>query len=338
MRTISGIETSGIQDNIDLHGAVSAATELPSHDQVVCTLFEKDFHFGVAALANSLVRGGFRGLIWAGYRGELPGWTRALPKLSNGLFNVGGATLGFEEIATGKHFTQFKPEFMATLFRKRIARKYLWYFDPDITVRCSWSFFEQWVEFGVALCQEITNGTMPSTHPIRCAWTAAARGAGWGDPIHEQERYYNAGFVGVSRDFNGFLTTWQSALDLAYSNGVGTGVLKKGGREFAFNTPDQDALNIAAMYSDVPLSAIGPEGMGFTPGGFTMYHTLGRAKPWRKNFLRYALSGVPPSNGDKHYLQNAEGPISPYTQGHLGSLRLQAAIATAIGRFYRKGA
>ena len=331
MRTIPGID----QDT-EIGASVPLDSIPPTDDQVVCTLFEGDFHYGVAALANSLIRGGFRGLIWAGFRGELPPWTTNLRKLSNGLFDVGGAILGFEEIETHKHFTQFKPEFMATLFRKGLARKNLWYFDPDITVRCSWSFFEQWVEYGVALCQDITMGSMPFNHPIRCKWMQVARAAGWDDPPSDQQRYYNGGFVGLTVDRLSFLTIWQRALELAYSHGVPPDVLKKGRRELPFNTPDQDALNIATMYSDVPLSAIGPEGMGFVPGGFTMYHSLGSAKPWRKNFLRYALQGIPPSNGDKHYLACAGGPLHPYTAARLRILRAQAAVATAIGRFYRK--
>jgi hypothetical protein len=309
---------------------------LPTHDQVVCTLFEKDFHYGVAALLNSIVKGGFRGLIWAGYRGELPAWTRKLPKLPNGLFDLGGASLAFEQIATGIHFTQYKAEFLKTLLHKGVAKKYLWYFDPDITVRCSWAFFEQWVQCGVSLCQDITCGTMPSRHPVRYAWIDLVRSAGWGSPVTEQERYYNGGFIGLGVKGESFLTTWQEALDLAYANGIQPAVLREASREQMFHFPDQDALNIAAMYSDVPLSPIGPEGMGFIPGGFTMYHSVGLAKPWRKKFLRAALSGIPPTNGDKHYLESCDGPICAYTPSRLRRLRLQASIAAAMGRFYRR--
>lgn len=309
---------------------------LPTHDQVVCTLFEKDFHYGVAALCNSIVRSAFRGLIWAGYRGELPSWTTRLTKLPNGLYDLGGPTLAFGNIPAGIHLTQFKPEFLRTLFHKGIARKYLWYFDPDITVRCSWSFFEQWVDCGVGLCQDVTTGTMPSRHPVRCAWVHLAKAAGWGGPLQEQERYYNAGFVGLGKNSQDFLTTWQSALDLAYSNGLGPETLNKRNREHAFNCADQDALNIAVMYTDRPISPIGPEGMGFTPGGFTMYHSVGYSKPWRKRFLSSAFSGIPPSNADKHYLESSAGPIHAYTPSRLRRLRLQAGIASAIGRFYRR--
>jgi hypothetical protein len=95
-------------------------------------------------------------------------------------------------------------------------------------------------------------------------------------------------------------------------------------------------MNIAAMYANAPLSTIGPEGMGWINGGFTMYHTVGGKKPWRKKFVQSALSGDPPWNGDKHFLECAGGPIQPFSDRKLKSLRRQALLATLIGRFYSR--
>jgi hypothetical protein len=311
-------------------------SELPGHDQVICTLFEGDFHLGVAVLINSIVRAGFKGLFWIGCRGPLPAWTGGVTRRADGLFEVGEALAGFETIDPGRHFGQFKPEFLLSVIDRGIARRHLWYFDPDITVRCAWSFFEMWARHGVCLCQEIVMGTMPARHPIRCEWMELARDAGWGEPLRAQERYYNSGFVGLGVEQRAFLERWMGAVRLANSAGVTPTQFQKGGRHQVFYTIDQDTLNIAAMYANVPLSTIGPEGMGFVPGGFTMYHSVSALKPWRKKFLRSALRGVPPSNGDKHFLKCADGPLRPYSPFRLMSLRMRAALAAFVGRFYRR--
>ena len=124
---------------------------------------------------------------------------------------------------------------------------------------------------------------------------------------------------------------------LAQSSGVEHEKIQQGTRANTFYSTDQDALNMAAMFADVPLSTIGPEGMGFIPGGFTMYHTVGSPKPWRKSFLKSALAGVPPWNGDKHFLECADGPIHPFTRSELKTLRRSARLGAMIGRFNRRG-
>lgn len=307
-----------------------------SNDQVVCTLFEGHYHIGVAVLINSIARGGFRGLFWVGYRGDLPPWTSQLKCRADGLFEVGEALLGFELLDAEVHFTHFKPVFMKDLIARGIATKYLWYIDPDITIRCAWSFYERWVKFGVCLCQEITMGGMASDHPIRLEWIDLARKAGWTQPLRPLERYFNGGFVGLGVEQQEFLDVWESANELANQSGVDQKQFQTGSRANTFQFADQDAMNITAMFTSVPLSTLGPEGMGFTTGGFTMYHTVGSKKPWRKPFLRAALGGDPPWNGDKHFLQCADGPIQPYTPGELKSLRRAANWGTLIGRFYRQ--
>ena len=307
-----------------------------SHDQVICTLYEGDFHLGVAVLINSIVTSGFRGLFWVGNRGDLPPWTAQLTRREDGLFEIGDALLGFETIDSARHFGQFKPEFMSSVIDRGIARRHIWYIDPDITVRCGWEFFERWVRHGVCLCQEITMGIMASNHPLRCEWMELARVAGWDEPFRQQERYYNSGFVGMNIEHRAYLDIWKAALRLANTAGVKQDQFQKGTRAQTFYTVDQDTMNIATMYAQVPLTTLGPEGMGFITGGFTMYHTVGRTKPWRKKFLRSALDGRPPSGGDKHFLQCAGGPLHPYTLGQLKRKRLSAQWATLIGRFFRR--
>jgi hypothetical protein len=315
---------------------INGWTTLPENEEVICTLFEGHYHIGAAALINSIVRSGFRGLFWIGHRGALPPWTAQLVKTEQGLYQVGGALIGFEAIENAGHFTQFKPEFMSNIFERGIATKSLWYFDPDITVRCDWEFFQRWIRFGVGLCQEITMGTMPSNHPIRCEWMEAAHLSGWPEPHTVQERYYNGGFVALNIEHREFLETWSRAMKLANAAGVDPHKLQHGTRASTYFSTDQDALNIAAMYSRSPLTTIGPEAMGFVTGGFAMYHSVGSKKSWRKDFLRLALAGDPPWNGDKHFLERVDGPIRPYTQGELKKLRRSAKWATLIGRFYRR--
>jgi hypothetical protein len=165
----------------------------------------------------------------------------------------------------------------------------------------------------------------------------AAKLAGWSDPTAPQTSYFNGGFVGLNIAHAAFLERWKDAIALAEHHGMDVSAFMKGSREDTFYASDQDTLNLAAMYAEEPLSVIGPEGMGFVPGGFTLYHSVGSPKPWRKPYVRAALQGNPPSNGEKHFLACAEGPIHPYTSSRLKQLLRSAAIASLIGRFYRRG-
>jgi hypothetical protein len=308
---------------------------LPSSDQVVCTLFEGHYHFGVGALINSLVTRGFRGLLWAGYRGELPPWTDQLSEVGEQSFQLpNGAKLKFEKIDPEMHFTNYKPELMLDLIRRGVATKLLWYFDPDITVRCSWNFMRRWAERGVSICSDITTGYMPERHPLRCMWEDVARNAGWGPPVTVQTRYFNAGFVGLDIAYASLLERWKRAIEIATQTGLDLRAFMPGTREDAYYVVDQDSLNLTTMYATEPISAIGPEGMGFIHGGFTMFHSVGSAKPWKKKHFLSALRGMPPGTGDKHFLASANSPIRLYSPGKLRVMRLDVSAGALIGRFY----
>lgn len=315
------------------------STPVPAgHQEVIFSLYEGDYHLGLAALINSLVRAGFSGLFWIGCRGAPPPWTSRLPRRPDGLFQVGNALLGFEVITADRHFGQFKPEFFLSLIDRGIAVKYLWYFDPDITVRCDWEFFQRWVRYGVCLCHDATITHIPARHPFRAAWTEMACSAGWGEPVNQQEWYFNSGFVGLDVAHRDFPAQWNAAVKLANRNGVDPGRFQNRKRYQLFATVDQDSLNIAAMYAAVPFSTMGPEAMGFTYGGIPMcmYHAIGKFKPWRRRFLAEALRGYPPSPADKHFVACATGPIQPYSGAALAFLRARVAAATLLTRFWRR--
>src|ERR1700683_230786 len=125
------------------------------HRSGICTLFEGDYHIGVAALVNSLVNGGFSGTIWAGYRGALPPWLDQLQRsvgTENEFLVAGKVRLVLLAQATEIHLTNHKPDFMLDLLAGPASDcEYLWYFDPDIFIRVPWTFFVGWQRCGVAL-------------------------------------------------------------------------------------------------------------------------------------------------------------------------------------------
>ncbi|MGB0062948.1 MAG: hypothetical protein WBP85_00755, partial [Terracidiphilus sp.] len=148
--------------------------------------------------------------------------------------------------------------------------------------------------------------------------------------------YYNAGMVGIPAEHREFLAEWKRMIELAESLGYDSRVLGHGSREAPFNMGDQDALNLAVMYTRCPLTTLGPQGMGFIFGAsMAMYHAVGQ-KPWRGSFLLRALKGMPPSGAAKCFLAHAVEPIRAYSTVTLLAKRLECSLASLIGRFYRR--
>ena len=304
----------------------------------ICTLFEGHYHFGLGALVNSLYGNGFRGVIWAGYRGVLPLWAKPLKQCENFQeFNVAeGCAIRFVPMTTKVHLTNYKPNFMLEMWEKYCpGAEALFYFDPDIVIKCRWSFFEEWVGYGVALCEEIVNFKMPADHPIRMAWRPYASHCGL-ECTRSVNQYFNGGFIGIYREYISALTVWKRLQDGLEEIGVDTAGLQVGDRTQPFFASDQDALNLATMITKHPLSTIGPEGMDFVPGGFTMSHATGSPKPWRERMLIEALRGKGPSLAEKGYWQNVASPIRLYTTRELFWKRLDLRCGSAIGRFIRR--
>lgn len=305
---------------------------------LVCTLFEGHYHFGLGALLNSLVQAGFQGCVTAGYRGALPPWIDQLKAGGNGRYEItDGAFVEFVPIDTRIHFGNFKPQFMKQLLGRHPGCKYIFYFDPDIVIRVSWPFFIDWVSRGIALCEDI-NGEMPENHPMRHQWMDLASATGMSNP-RPLNRYYNSGFAGLPARFAGFLDLWEQTMLMAENCGLDIGVFGGAGvrdRTYPFHMPDQDALNIALMFSNYPLTTLGPSGMGFAPGAAAMYHAIGAPKPWRKDMIVSAIGGVPPTAADKAYVASTANPIRLYSPLGRARRRTECTLGAALGRFYRR--
>jgi hypothetical protein len=178
---------------------------------------------------------------------------------------------------------------------------------------------------------------MQADHPIRKKWCqfAAKHTLGTPRPLCQ---YFNSGFIGVARRHRDVLTLWSTVLIAIGKENIDIEAFMPGDRTNPFYAVDQDALNVAAMLSRSPLSTVGPEGMGFIHGGFTMFHAVGAPKPWKKIHLSRLLKGCSPSLADRDYLRFTNGPITQ--QGPVKRLlaRLDYGLAAGFSRFYSRPA
>ena len=303
----------------------------------ICTLFEGDYHYGLGALANSLYAHGFRGTIYAGYRGQLPPWIVDGKQIASSVeFSpADGLKLRFIPLTTKVHLTNYKPDFMLDVWQNKCpAADALFYFDPDITIKCRWTFFDEWVQAGVALCADV-NSSMPANHPIRHAWKQFYLPHGI-TLRREPDLYFNGGFVGLKRDDKQFLNCWQRLQELMEPAIGGLQNVNVGDRTFLFCKTDQDALNFAAMASEASISPTGLDGMDFQNGGggYIMSHAAGGIKPWRKPMLaKIILNGAPPSRADKCFYSFAREPIQVLSSLSLFLKTMDLKLASAVGRY-----
>ena len=313
------------------------ANRLQVESAGICTLFEGDYHLGLAAFLNSLLRAGFAGTVWAGYRGALPPWLGQLKRANadaDEYWIVDQIRIVFMKLNTGIHLTNYKPEFMLNLLANEARDcKYLWYFDPDIFVKASWSFFADWQSYGIALCQEVVDNIFPADAPLRSSGSSWPLVSVCGPaPINH---YYNGGMVGVPSAHAEFLEKWKGLISLAGSMGCDLKHMAHGSREMPFNIIDQDALNIAIMYTKSPLSTLGPQGMGFIFGAsMMMFHTVGEAMEgivFAASTERHAAY-----RSNEVFLHGGRYADSCHSPVHLRTKRMACSIAALIGRFYRK--
>jgi hypothetical protein len=317
----------------------------------ICTLFEKDYHHGVAALANSLVASGFKGSIYAGFRGSIPPWAADAGPAHIGDWRdarrkrvSGECELAFLPMDTSDHFTNVKPDFMLRLFATVPDLSYLFYLDPDICVTEKWEYLGDWSRCGVALCEDV-NSPIEKDHPRRVGWRRHFAEHGL-QLVFRTTAYVNGGCVGVAREHICFLENWRhlSRCMAATIGGLGATSLE-GGRSFrelgfgrCFDKSDQDVLNAAIeMTGRVDCSILSRTAMGFEAGTAVMPHALGARKPWRRKYMRDSLiSAVPPTAADKAFWQFAGGPLRSMSTARIRNVRRALVAASVIGRVYRR--
>ena len=316
---------------------------------VVCTLFEHHYHFGVAAFVNSLCAWGFRGSVYAGFRGPLPPWAeRSVEVQPNGhtlLEVTKDVRLIFVPVKTPAHLTNYKADFMLQVEALAAAETdALIYCDPDLVIDVEWEYIEDWLSCGVAVCEDV-NSPMPENHPTRVGWRRFFKQFGH-DLQYRSRSYVNGGFIGLTWNHRKILPLWQEYMaHIAKLLGGGNVVGIAGGKTLktfygfadCFSKTDQDALNaVLETFPDVPVSCLGREAMSFRGGQSFLPHALGWPKPWNRDFIRLAFAGRPPSRVDKVYWNNVSGPLKPFTDFHIASTRWRIAVAASIGRVFRR--
>ena len=313
----------------------------------ICTLFEGDYHYGVAALINSLHSQGYRGEVYAGYRGALPAWSAAAME-NLALAWPGSRTLQVDEkfqlhflpLDTHYHFTNYKPDFMLQLWDSLASEAVaIFYFDPDIVVNAPWSVFEKWVTYGVSLCEDI-HSPKAQHHPVREAWRLYFGSKGF-HLAFKEAFYANGGFIGLSRKNKEFLLNWKAIQEAMASaiGGLGNSFLSilPNSLPFApFSIPDQDAMNATVEAWDGPVSFVDKAGMAFIPGSSLMSHAIGKGKPWVRKPFANIMGGNVPRQADRDYWRSANGPIISQPMGLIRRRQLAIQVAALVGRFYSR--
>ncbi len=309
---------------------------------LVCTLYEGEYHFGVAALINSLYTNGYTQDFYVGYRGDLPPWAAGAQPAEDLHWPgakmveiVKGSLIYFLPVQTDLHLTNYKPAFLLKL--QAYIDFGLFYFDPDIVVKCKWEFFEEWIKCGVAVVQEIVMNSCSPTHPRRIRWQPVIKKCG--RTIERNlHHYFNGGFCGIKKNDIDFINAWQEATivgiqyfdfdPLYFSNGVTqTNVIPTG---------DQDALNIAAMCCKPVISDYGPEAMDFVHGGWLMSHATGSPKPWKVKFIQRAMNGYATGLAEKNYWSYVNTHIITHPKLLFIFKKISIKIASMISRFYSR--
>jgi hypothetical protein len=270
----------------------------------IFTLYERDYHLGVAALINSAIKCGFRGPIFILFRDQLPPWFS--PELDQSL-QKSGIKLNFEPCTPSRHLGYHKPFAAREILARHPDLDGIVYADPDVTFVAPWPFFEKWVAGGVALCLDCNFPWIPRNHPWRLEWRSLAERAGL-VVRREPTEYVNSGFFAVRSVEREFLDHWIAGTLQFEKEGGNTIRFAMEKRPCAI-AGDQDILAASLHAASAEPAYIGQEGMGFNGHHMILSHAVETPKPWRVCFSKQATRGRKPSVAAKLWLQHARAPI-----------------------------
>lgn len=314
----------------------------------ICTLIEKDYHLGLAALINSLIKNQFNGIIWVGYKGKIPPWIKN--PIKKELYTEseipGNITIRFIELKTTRHLTNYKAKFIFDILNDYSPEtNKIFYFDPDIVIKKNWKFFDEWVDLGIAICEDC-GSPLPADNWLHLSWQKFLKENNI-DLSIRYNNYFNAGFLGIKRENIEFINTWIQLLDIvenkfpAITNKICVADEENMIRH-VFGWPDQDCFNITMQLSNHQLCLLGKSGMGFgyelSTLGTPMFHYVS-TKPWQiKSYffdkLRARNSAMFPY-AHLQYWQNAKTPIRPFSNFYLFFRKIDLKLYLLIGKYIK---
>jgi hypothetical protein len=307
--------------------------DIATDKEIIVCLYYGEYHYGVAALANSLVASNFTGLIHIGYQGVLPPWVKQLRSIDESTFYITkDVIIKFEAVETEMNLAFYKPFFIKQTFDNLPSANKIYYFDVDIVINASWSFFSKWLDNHVCLCLDNAFEYVHDNHPWRKDWKRLANVE---DNFSNPETaYVNSGFIGISRTNLHLVDKWIDLTNKFQELGGSLKVFFQDGH--LSYKGDQDLLNAAiTVCPAIKLSLIGKEGMGFKQPEYLMTHALSKNKPWDKNFLKHLVKyGHKPSFPEKNFFNYCKYPINLFSKNRFRIKKFDLFLASLFGRYF----
>jgi hypothetical protein len=301
----------------------------------IFTLYEKHYHFGVAALINSAIRCGFPGEFFVGYRDHLPPWIDRLQFIEEHKYSINGTNITFFETDPPRHLGYHKPSAALDLFERYPELDALIYADPDIVFIAPWVFFERWIHSGVGLVQDCNFPEIDTDHPWRSEWRRMGSLAGRKEKPDYKTAYPNSGFIALQRHQIELLHCWSDFTE-AYATAGGDVAGFRLSQRYEAIVSDQDLLAASLMFFDGTTSFLNGHAMGFFNYFYVLSHAVESPKPWAKSMISASLRGFPPTGAAKRYLEYSSSPI--VTQSAIQRLwkKIDLRLAQIISRVWRR--